>query len=97
MISEQKVWQKLDEIKDVMFVRELRRYLDDQTLGTPLSVVDVGLIYDVQIQDNNVHVVFMPYSRGFVQVTRATSPIRQKVLEMAGVGDVSVEWVWVPQ
>ena len=97
MISEQKVWQKLDEIKDVMFVRELRRYLDDQTLGTPLSVVDVGLIYDVQIQDNNVHVVFMPYSRGFVQVTRATSPIRQKVLEMAGVGDVTVECIWEPQ
>ena len=97
MISEQMVWKKLDEIKDEMFVRELRRYLGDQTLGAPLSVVDVGMIYDIQIRDNNVHIVFMPYSRGYVQVTRATSPIRQKVLEIDGIGDVVVECIWEPQ
>lgn len=38
MINEQAVWKKLDEIKDEMFIRELRRYLNDQTLGSPLSV-----------------------------------------------------------
>ncbi len=38
MISEPAVWKKLDELKDEMFVRELRRYLNDQTLGSPLSV-----------------------------------------------------------
>jgi metal-sulfur cluster biosynthetic enzyme len=97
MISEPMVWKKLDELKDVMFVRELRRYLNDQTLGSPLSVVDVGMIYDVQVQDNNVHIVFIPYSRGYVQITRATSPIRQKVLEIDGVGDVTVECIWEPQ
>ena len=76
MISVQAVWEQLDEIKDEMFVRELRRYLNDPTLGTPLSVVDVGMIYDVEVRDNDVRVVFMPYSRGYVQITRATSPIR---------------------
>ena len=97
MISEPAVWKKLDELKDEMFVRELRRYLNDQTLGSPLSVVDVGMIYDVQVQDNDVHVVFLPYSRGYVQINRATSPIRQKVLEMDGVGEVTVECLWEPQ
>jgi len=97
MISAQAVWKKLDEIKDEMFVRELRRYLNDQTLGSPLSVVDVGMIYDVEVQDNNVHIIFIPYSRGYVQITRATSPIRQKVLEIDGVGEVTVECIWTPE
>ena len=97
MISVQAVWKQLDELKDEMFVRELRRYLNDPTLGTPLSVVDVGLIYDVEVRDNDVHIVFMPYSRGYVQISRATSPIRQKVLEMDGVGEVVVECIWEPE
>ena len=97
MISAPAVWQKLDEIKDEMFVRELRRYLNDPTLGSPLSVVDVGMIYAVEVRDNDVRVVFMPYSRGYVQITRATSPIRQKVLEMDGVGEVAVECIWEPE
>ena len=97
MISEQMVWTKLHEIKDEMFVRELRRYLQDETLGTPLSVVDVGMIYAVEVRDNDVRVVFMPYSRGYVQVTRATSPVRQKVLEIEGVGEVVVECIWEPE
>ena len=97
MISAQAVWEKLDEIKDEMFVRELRRYLNDQTLGEPLSVVDVGMIYDVEVRDNDVHVVFIPYSRGYTQINRATSPIRQKVLEMEGVGEATVECIWEPE
>ena len=36
MIAEEAVWEQLKELKDSMF-------------GTPLSVVDVGLVYEVKV------------------------------------------------
>ena len=83
MITEELVWNQLKELKDTMF-------------GSPLSVVDVGLIYQVQIEQNNVHVVVTQFNRGHIYTNSLSSGVRQKILELAGIGQVSVECVWDP-
>ena len=88
VITEEQVWAQLEQLTDDMF-------------GTPLSVVDMGLVYDIDVDgDNNVYVVSTVYHRGFVETMRLASPVRQKILQMEGVGDVTVECVrepaWTP-
>ena len=84
MITIETVWTQLRDLEDKMF-------------GTPLSVVDVGLIYDVEVRDRDVHVTVAVFNRGHLQINSLSSPVRQKVLEMDGVGEVTVECVWEPE
>jgi len=81
VITEKMVWDTLEELKD---------------RTTKLSVVDLGVIYSVTVKNNNVHVVATVYDRGFVQIFDLGSPVRQKILTMKGVGDVTVEIVREP-
>ena len=83
MIAEEAVWEQLKELKDSMF-------------GTPLSVVDVGLVYEVKVTEDDVHVVVTLFNRGHVQINSLTSAVRQKILGMEGVGEVKVECAWEP-
>jgi metal-sulfur cluster biosynthetic enzyme len=84
VITIETVWTQLRDLEDKMF-------------GTPLSVVDVGLIYDVEVRDRDVHVTVAVFNRGHLQINSLSSPVRQKVLEMDGVGEVTVECVWEPE
>ncbi len=81
MISEEAVWNHLKELKDPAF-------------GVPLSVVDVGLIYQVEVSGTDVDIAIIMFNRGRLYVDAAASPIRQHVLRMEGVGQVRVECLW---
>ena len=81
VITEEAVWDRLGELQDDM-------------LGKPLSVLDMGLIYDVKVDGSDVHVTATLYHRGYVEIERLTSPVRQTILQMDAVGDVTVECVW---
>ena len=81
MITEEVVWNHLKELEDPAF-------------GTPLSVVDVGLVYQVEVRDGNVHIEILMFNRGRVQIDAAASPIRQHVLQLDGVDEVRVECRW---
>ena len=81
MITEEAVWDHLRELKDPMF-------------GEPLSVVEVGLVDKVEVDDSNVHIALVMFNRGRVYIDAAASPIRQHVLAMEGVGEVVVECRW---
>ena len=83
LITADAVWDRLRTLEDKMF-------------GTPLSVVDMGLIYDVRVQGGDVHVTVGVYNRGHAQINSLSSPVRQTILGMEGVGDVAVECVWKP-
>ncbi|MFA6470873.1 MAG: iron-sulfur cluster assembly protein, partial [Candidatus Latescibacterota bacterium] len=83
IITEEGVWNEL-------------KNLQDGYLGTPLSVVDMGLIYSVKVENNNVRVVITTYHEGFVDVMKIASPVRKKILAMSGVGTVTVELLWPP-
>ncbi|MFA6470874.1 MAG: FlgD immunoglobulin-like domain containing protein [Candidatus Latescibacterota bacterium] len=93
VITEEAVWNQLKELKDPQFVTLA-------VLSDSLSVVDMGLIYSVQVENNNVRVVLTTYHPGFVQYIYIASPVRQKILAMTGVGAVTVEYVrepvWTP-
>ena len=84
MITEQAVWKQLHEIKDPAF-------------GSPLSVVDVGMIHEVKVSQGDVYVAMMMFNRSRVSIANAASPIRQMLLGMEGVGEVRVECVWEPE
>ena len=81
MIAEEAVWNHLKELRDPMF-------------GEPLSVVEVGLIHEVNVSGNDVCISIVMFNRGRVYIDAAASPIRQHVLGMEGVGEVSVECLW---
>jgi metal-sulfur cluster biosynthetic enzyme len=83
VITEEAVWNQLKD-------------LSDSYLGTPLSVVDMGLIYGVKVNNNDVHILLTTYHEGFVDIMRVASPVRKKILAMPGVGNVSVELLWPP-
>jgi len=83
VVTGKAVWDELRELKDSMF-------------GTPLSVVDVGLVYEVNVSGDDVHIVVTLFNRGHVQVNSLMSAVRQKILGMEGVGEVVVECAWEP-
>jgi metal-sulfur cluster biosynthetic enzyme len=93
VITEEAVWNQLRDLKDPQFVT--LAYFSDS-----LSVVDMGLVYSVKVENNNVHVVVTTYHPGYAQYMYIASPVRQKILAMPGVGNVTVEFVrepaWTP-
>lgn len=62
----------------------------------PINIVDLGLIYDVQITENNVQIrmtLTAPHCplAGFMQ-----EDVRKKLEKIEGIGKVKVELVWDP-
>lgn len=90
-IDKRRIWEALADCKDY------------QLYTADVSVVDLGLIYDVRVRGEAVHVVMtMPHrgrprhgyfawgSGGNIQ------PIRERLLKVPGVRKVTVEPVWEP-
>jgi metal-sulfur cluster biosynthetic enzyme len=92
-IIEQAVWEQLNEVKDEQFITLWPLIY---STSEPLSVVDMGLIYSVKVENNNVHVVLTTYHKGFMNVKLIASPVRKKILAMPGIGNVTVECIWPP-
>ena len=84
MVSAAAVWSHLQDLRDDQF-------------GTPLSVVDVGLIHEVKLNGPDVYVSILMFNRGRVYIDAAASPIRQHLLRLEGVGEVVVECLWAPE
>jgi metal-sulfur cluster biosynthetic enzyme len=94
-IPKRLIWEALRDCKDA------------QLYTADASVVDLGLIYDVQVRGSAVHVVMaMPHRgrplagyfvHGSISVHPTKSvPIRERLLQVPGVRTVSVEQVWEP-
>ncbi len=61
------------------------------------NVVDMGLIYDVEIDDeNNVHVKMTLSTRGCPLHQMMQQWVKEAVEKLPGVGEVTVEIVWDP-
>ena len=61
------------------------------------NVVDMGLIYDVDIDDeNNVHVKMTLSTRGCPLHQMMQQWVKEAVEKLPGVGEVTVEIVWDP-
>ena len=62
----------------------------------PVSVVDLGLIYDVKIIDDWVGVKMTLTTQGCGMGGAISNQIRERVLDIPGVNECDVRLVWDP-
>ena len=90
-ISKKALWEALKDCKD------------EQLYSSENNVVDLGLIYDIRVREDTVHVVMTMPQRGrpragfFIYGSGGNkTPIRQRLLKVPGVRKVVVEQTWEP-
>jgi metal-sulfur cluster biosynthetic enzyme len=90
-VDKRRIWEALADCKD------------EQLYTANASVVDLGLIYDVRVRGETVHVVMTMPHRGrprygyFAWGSGGNSqPIRERLLKVPGVRRVVVELTWEP-
>ena len=75
-------------------VRQALRAVKDPELD--LNIVDLGLVYDVEVEDGNVHIEMTLTSPGCPAGPMIMSDVYKTVRALDGVKDVDVEIVWEP-
>jgi metal-sulfur cluster biosynthetic enzyme len=80
-ITTEQIWSVLATIPDPEF---------------GLSVVDLGLIYDVRLNGSDIHVVMTLTSEGCPAGAMIHDGIRVALSGLEGVGAVQVDLVWEP-
>lgn len=75
-------------------VRKALRRVKDPELN--LSIVDLGLIYDVEIQDASVSIKMTLTSPGCPSGPEILGDAEREVRTLGGVDDVDIEIVWEP-
>lgn len=62
----------------------------------PVNIVDLGLIYDVEVEDGEVAVEMTLTAQGCGMGPYIAQQAEWRIAELAGVEDVEVELVWDP-
>jgi len=62
----------------------------------PINIVDLGLIYDIIIKDGDVHIKMTLTAPGCPLYRFIEELVKQAVLNIKGVKNVTVEFVWDP-
>lgn len=62
----------------------------------PINIVDLGLIYDVQTEDDKVHIKLTLTAPGCPLSEILASEVRERLLQVEGVKEAFVEVVWDP-
>jgi metal-sulfur cluster biosynthetic enzyme len=81
MIDERQVWDALKTVYDPEI---------------PVNVVDLGLIYNVEVKGNTVRVDMTMTMRGCPAHQYLTADARKKLLAIPGVKEAEVNIVWDP-
>jgi metal-sulfur cluster biosynthetic enzyme len=63
----------------------------------PVNVVDLGLIYNVEVEDGDVHVEMTLTAAGCGMGPYIAQQAEWRIAELAGVEDVQVDVVFEPQ
>ena len=79
---------------DQEIIRESLKGILDPELG--LNIVDLGLIYDIEIQDGDVRVAFTLTAMGCPIGPMIGEQIQETVMALPGVKTVSAELVFNP-
>jgi FeS assembly SUF system protein len=75
-------------------VEQIRTVFDPEI---PINVYDLGLIYDVQVDDDkNVHVMMTLTSPACPVAGSLPGEVEEAVRNTPGIGNVSVELTWDP-
>ena len=75
-------------------VRKVLRQVKDPELN--LSIIDLGLVYDVAVQDGDVHIKMSLTSPGCPSGPEIVGDAERAVGALDGVKHVDVEIVWEP-
>jgi metal-sulfur cluster biosynthetic enzyme len=75
-------------------VVEVLRGVEDPELG--MDIVDLGLLYDVEVEDSNVKVIHSLTSMGCPAGPMIQEGIHEAVAAIPGVENVEVELTWDP-
>lgn len=70
------------------------RKVKDPELG--LNIVDLGLVYDIAVDQNNVHVDMTLTSPGCPAGPQIMTDAERVLEALPGVGDVEINLVWSP-
>jgi metal-sulfur cluster biosynthetic enzyme len=70
------------------------RKVKDPELG--LNIVDLGLIYDIAITDNDIHVDMTLTSPGCPAGPQIMTDVERTLQALPGVGEVELNLVWSP-
>ncbi len=62
----------------------------------PINIVDLGLVYDVHIEENKVHVKMTLTAPGCGMGPMIAGDAQEKLKELPGVEEAQVELVWDP-
>ncbi|MBI3247329.1 MAG: DUF59 domain-containing protein [Deltaproteobacteria bacterium] len=62
----------------------------------PVNIVDLGLVYDVQVNDRKIDVKMTLTTQGCGMGGYITSEAEQKILDLPDVQEAKVELVWAP-
>lgn len=81
-----------EELKNKVY-EALRDVYDPEI---PVNVVDLGLVYDVIVEEGKVHVKMTLTSPACPVAPQVAEDARQKILAVEGVKDAVVEFVWEP-
>ena len=81
MIDEQVIWRALRDVQDPEF---------------PVSIVDLGLIYGVHVEDRRVGVEMTLTSMGCPCAHWIVEDVEERLGGLEGVEEVDVEVVWDP-
>lgn len=86
---------RLDVEKRIEVVNMLRTVMDPET---GMNIVDVGLIYNVLINENDEVTIEMTLTTPGCPLTDYfLSEIETKLTDLIFVNDVKIEFVWTPQ
>jgi metal-sulfur cluster biosynthetic enzyme len=75
-------------------VREALRSVKDPELN--LNIIDLGLVYDVDVDDGNVSIRMTLTSPGCPAGPMIMNDIHKTIRPLEGVKDVDIEIVWEP-
>jgi len=75
-------------------LRQALRTVKDPELN--LSIIDLGLVYDVAIEDGAVHIRMTLTSPGCPAGPQIMNDIHKTLRPVEGVKDVDIEIVWEP-
>jgi metal-sulfur cluster biosynthetic enzyme len=81
LVEEQLVWDALRECYDPEI---------------PVNIVDLGLVYEVKIQDNFVYVKMTLTAPGCGMGPMIAADARRRVMQVPGVQDAKIEIVFTP-
>ena len=83
----------MEKLKEERIKEQLKKVIDPE-IG--ISVLDLGLIYDIKIEGDSVHIKMTLTTPGCPLQQMLVKGVEKAVAEMEGVKDVHVDLVWDP-